>query len=482
MDGLTPFIRNVTTPVLAANLLLDRVPELQNEKNLKKSIVINVNGVSVGIIGYVTPDTKFLAPKNDVEYEDEVVAIQREVDILQSHGVDILIALGHSGYITDLKIAQNVKGLDLVIGGHSNTFLLNGNNTEKPERIEGPYPKMVDQASGKMVPVVQAYAYTKYLGRLHLIFDAKGEIIHLDGAPILLEQNVPEDPDIIEIVKKYKKDMDRVSSEEVGSSLVLLDGDCRLRQCNIGNLITDAILDYTKKMKDICANIAIVQGGRIRTSIDRPQKPFIMNRGDWFSVIPFTDTLTVLTMNGTILLEALEHAIDGWRIIDTPGQFLQFSGMEVVYDLAKPVGSRVVSAKAIALLKDDTCEETVLMDIEKDMRYRVIMPTFLAEGGDGYKMFESLPTETAAYSEIEPTITYLGKNSPVNPLIDERLTIINEDRVDSLLVSPTVVSNRREGKVLRKLAHSGAIITRSSLFLIALSFISCSASMILVRL
>lgn len=57
--------------------------------------------------------------------------------------------------------------VDVVIGGHSNTFLYTGEQPDV-EKIDGPYPKVIKQASGKEVPVVQAYAYTKYMGELKL--------------------------------------------------------------------------------------------------------------------------------------------------------------------------------------------------------------------------------------------------------------------------------------------------------------------------
>lgn len=62
--------------------------------------------------------------------------------------------------------------MDLVIGGHDNTFLWNG---EKPDTEEpkGPYPIVVVQPSGKRVPVVQAYAFTKYLGKLSIMVRIK---------------------------------------------------------------------------------------------------------------------------------------------------------------------------------------------------------------------------------------------------------------------------------------------------------------------
>ncbi|KAJ8712223.1 hypothetical protein PYW07_005065 [Mythimna separata] len=430
VDGVVPFIRNLSAPVLAANLILDKVPELKNEPNLYKSIVIVKDHVKIGIIGYLTPKTKDLAPRNDVEYEDEIPAIRREVKKMKEQNVNILIALGHSGFVTDLEIARQVEDLDLVIGGHSNTFLWNADSTsEKPEVPEGPYPTEVKQADGRIVRVVQAYAYTKYMGKLDLVFDAAGEITKCEGTPILLDQEIPRDPELLATVNKYRKDMDRINNEAVGTSLVYLnETGCRLRECNLGNLIADAMLNYTREKyheqyPDV--NIAIVQGGRIRTSIYHEGTPFTLTRGDWINVLPFSDTLAIVTMNGTILKQSLEHSVSTWRTVDSTGQFQQVSGMEIIYDLARPVGSRVVEAKAVC----SNCGFYKLQDIKEDYEYKMMMPTFLADGGDGYHMFIELPRKTLSYNELDSVLNYLMKYSPVDTQVDGRIKVLNEDSV-----------------------------------------------------
>ncbi|XP_049876221.1 uncharacterized protein LOC126373907 [Pectinophora gossypiella] len=461
--GVVPFIRNVSAPVLAANLILDSVPEMQEETNLRKSVILHKKGVKIGVIGYLTPDTKFLAPRNKVEYEDEIIALRREVAKLKDQNVKILIALGHSGFIKDLQIAKEVDDLDLVIGGHSNTFLWNSNTTkEKPEYPQGSYPTWVTQASGRKVPVVQAYAYTKYIGKLHLIFDSNGEIIECDGTPILLNQDIPKDPELFRLIEKYRANIDSINNEVVGSSMVFLNGEvCRLRECNIGNVITDAILYYTKKYYDDQhpeTYISVVQGGRIRASISNPKEPpFGLTHGDWITVLPFSDTLSIVYMNGTTLLQTLEHSVDSWRKIDTPGQFLQVSGISVTYDLAKPPGSRVVAAQA-------TCSNcTDLEDIRPGYQYNLIMSTFLADTGDGYSMFEGLRKETLPYSEVSCVIEYLKKYSPINPGVYGRVIVLNEDKVNNIPVL-TNSNSIRESRLL----GSGAAKIYSSISFIAL--------------
>lgn len=59
-------------------------------------------------------------------FQDEVVALRQQVEELQAMGVDKIVALGHSGFIVDQEVARRVGGIDVVIGGHSNTFLYNG--------------------------------------------------------------------------------------------------------------------------------------------------------------------------------------------------------------------------------------------------------------------------------------------------------------------------------------------------------------------
>ena len=75
--------------------------------------------------------------------------------------------------------------------GHSNTFLYTGDPPTPQEKV-GDYPYVVTQSGGKQVPVVQAFAYTKYLGHLNLTFDDNGNLTNFNGNPILLSQNFPE--------------------------------------------------------------------------------------------------------------------------------------------------------------------------------------------------------------------------------------------------------------------------------------------------
>ena len=109
------------------------------------------------------------------------------------------------------------------------------------------YPEIVTQPSGRKVAVVQAYAYTKYLGVLNLKFDANGELAEAKGNPIVLDYKIKENQEVLDEIKKWRVGIDNITKQEIGKTKVLLDGWCRFYECNMGNLITDAFIDYVRR-------------------------------------------------------------------------------------------------------------------------------------------------------------------------------------------------------------------------------------------
>lgn len=91
--------------------------------------------------------------------------------------MNIIIALGHSGYWKDQEIARDCPLVDVVVGAHTHSFLYTGTPAE-PDPVLGPYPTVVVQKSGKKVPVVQAYAWSKYMGKLQLSVCIKQQFIY----------------------------------------------------------------------------------------------------------------------------------------------------------------------------------------------------------------------------------------------------------------------------------------------------------------
>ena len=113
------------------------------------------DGTLVGIIGYIVKDRSVFSVESiaNITLTDEIEAVAAEAKRLKSLGINIIIAAGHAGYEVDKRMAEQVEDLDLVVGGHSHTYLFtdkDGNGPPSIEKPKGDYPTYVKQPnSGK---------------------------------------------------------------------------------------------------------------------------------------------------------------------------------------------------------------------------------------------------------------------------------------------------------------------------------------------
>ncbi|XP_030557815.1 protein 5NUC-like [Drosophila novamexicana] len=424
VEGLVTFLNDVSFPVVACNLNLAREPELAASKQLVNSTILDANGTKVAVIGYVTPETRLLSVKDSMEFNEEIDSINTEAAKLKAQGFKIIIALGHSGYQKDQDIARSCPEVDLVIGGHTNTFLFNG---EKPsvESIDGPYPTVVTQKSGKRVPVVQAYAYTKYLGKLHVKFDKDGNLIEFDGLPILLDSGVAQDKELLNLLEVYRENVTALEKSIVGHSKVYLEGRktvCRLVECNMGNLITDAMV-FSRVMEDqggdywTDASIAIHQGGGIRSSIEW-KSDGIITQSDLLAVLSFDNDLYVTRISGKTLRNALENSAAA-RYKHSDGAFLQVSGIHVVYNPDMPEGNRVASVQ----VRCASCTVPTYSSLNETSYYNVIVPQFILNGGLGFILVEETNPVTIRMQKtiVQAVRQYFEYHKFVTPEVEGRI-------------------------------------------------------------
>ena len=99
-------------------------------------MIKDFDGIKVGIIGYISPRTAIISqPGPNITFHDEIYSVNEEAKKLKDQGVNIIIALGHSGYNFDKILASQAPDIDLVVGGHSHSFLYTGQNP--PDEPEG---------------------------------------------------------------------------------------------------------------------------------------------------------------------------------------------------------------------------------------------------------------------------------------------------------------------------------------------------------
>ncbi|XP_066268529.1 snake venom 5'-nucleotidase-like [Branchiostoma lanceolatum] len=434
--GLVLFLRNVSFPVLACNIDTSGEPVFRNYRSPRKigpqsmtpdlrgltlpSVVLDIGGEKVGIVGYILANTPAISPTGNVVFMDEVESVQAEVTKLLGQGVNKIIALGHAGYSKDQDVARRVSGVDVVVGGHTNTFLYTG----APPLSEvplGPYPLLVDSEvdAGRQVPVVQAYAYGKYLGHLRLTFDSDGDLLRWSGNPILLDKTVPKDPDVLEVVTDLKEKLNH-TKEVIGRTNVFLQGiyeTCTVMECNMGNLITDAMVHQNIKYPDGTYWNDVSMAAYNSDSIRASMRMGLIDIESVLFTLPFGNTFDIVELRGEHLYEVFEHSGSMW----SSGEFLQVSGILVQYDLTRPRGRRVVSLES----RCTDCDVPEFTPVQRDAVYKVILPSHLANGGRGYGMISDnkLSHHIPAELDSEVLIGYIRAASPITTGVERRINL-----------------------------------------------------------
>lgn len=394
-EGLAPFLNKITVPVLAANI--ETADSSPIHGKYRPYLIKTIGSEKIGIVGLTTPDTVEIArPGKDIRFLDAKEVLQRSITELKTQGATKIIALTHLGYDVDQKLAAEIDGVDMIVGGHSHT-LLGGTGL----RASGPYPSLVKNPSGKNIPVVTAYAYSQYLGRLVLDFDDDGNLKSATGGPIRLDSSIKPDTQLAARVSEMAKPIEKLKNTKVAEASKLIDGSgvsCRTQQCPMGDLVTTAMLE---RVRDQGISAALINGGALRASI----KAGDITMGDVVVVLPFQNTVATFQMQGSDLRAALENGVS--QIEQGSGRYPQVSGMRFTVDISKPAGQRITSV-------DMQDGEQNWQPLDNGKRYGIAATDYLRGGGDGYDMIASKAQNAYDYGPALDQVVaeYLQEHSP----------------------------------------------------------------------
>lgn len=404
-EGLAILADGAEFPVLSGNIDVSQSNVLAGK--IENVVILDVGGEKIGLVSALAMDTPETAsPGPSVIFQDDIDSLKADVQQLSDQGIDKIIALTHVGYLRDQEYAKQVSGLDVIIGGHSHTLL------GQMDGAEGPYPTMVPGPEGDDVPVAQAYAYSKYLGHLTVTFDDAGSLIKVEGQPILLDASVPEDETIAKRVREMAAPIEELRKKVVAETAAPIDGDranCRARECEMGVLVAEAMLD---RVKDQGIVVAITNGGGLRASIDAG--PVTM--GEIYTVLPFQNTLATFELSGADIVAALENGASQYE--EAAGRFAQVAGLKYTVDPAAEVGHRISD---VMVLTDDAWAP-----LDPAATYGVVSNNYLRGGGDGYDVFESKAQNAYDFGPdlAEVVAAYLpAQDGAYTPKLDGRITV-----------------------------------------------------------
>ncbi|XP_023162274.2 apyrase isoform X1 [Drosophila hydei] len=423
--GVVPFLKTVQTSMLVANM--DCAHEPTMEGLYEKSKILERGGRKIGLIGVILETTYDLANTGNLIFRNESHTIREEARFLTEQGANIIIVISHCGYDVDKLIAEQAGDvIDVIVGAHSHTFLYTG-VPPGPDSSRGDYPTEVTHSNGHRVLIVQAGAYAKYVGNLTVYFDANGDVIDFEGAPIYMSADVPEDEIVLKALQPWKEVIDKEGKVVVGRTLVdLTKSDCGTRECNLGNFVCDSMLHTFVGLTPFDqpgwtnVSIALAATGGLRVPLLRGNLTY----AHMVSMSPFENTLIASNLPGQNLIDALEYAaskIDLENGVTSSYVMLQVSGLKVTFDYTKPVNKRVISV----LARCADCDVPTYEPLDPAKTYRVITSSFLQGGGDGYSMLSTGTDVQTSITDIDALISYTSNVDPIYTGLEGRITVLN---------------------------------------------------------
>lgn len=402
-EELAKFIEALKFPLISGNTLAGLDSPLAD--TFKGYVVKELGGEKVAVVSVLATDTdETSSPGDRILFGDEIAYLKEAVKEIEGQGVNKIVLLSHVGYGRDKEIAAAVDGIDVIVGGHSHTYL-----SSTDDKASGPYPTLVKAPNGVEVPIVTAYAYSKYLGELKVTFDDNGVVKASSGAPVLLDNTITPDAGFAARVAELGKPLEELRQKEIGSTAGVIDGsrdNCRARECTMGNLVADALLD---RVKDQGISIAIQNGGGLRASIDQGT----VTMGEVLTVLPFQNSIATFQLKGEDVVAALENGLS--QIEEAAGRFPQVAGLKYTFDRSKPAGSRVVSV--------EVKEGDGFKPLDREKLYGVVSNNYMRAGGDGYKVFATKGVNAYDFGpSLEDAVAaYIEANSPYQPKLEGRI-------------------------------------------------------------
>ena len=345
----------VSFPILGANVLSAET----GESLLDPAVVIERGGLRIAIIGLVTSDSATTSTNGAdpaLRFGDPTSMARHLVERLRPQA-DLVVVLSHLGLEEDRRLAHDVDGIDVIIGGHSHDVL------EHPI-VEG------------STVIAQAGDYGRFVGRVDLaVGDDSVEL--QSGRLLRITPDLPSDPAVTAVLERY-------ACDEASEVIVELTEDVTREplagpgtSSTLSNLVSDALRSVAG------ADVSLVNRGGLRADLSAGP----VTAADVHAVLPFDNRVVVVEATGEDLV-AIARSVhsrgpDGRGVLFT-------SGMRFIFGPSDRVQVMVGGQPA-----------------DPTRRYTLALSAFIAEGGDGHEPITRLTrvrelseTSAAAFSSF----------------------------------------------------------------------------------
>jgi len=333
--------------------------------------IIERDGRKIGLIGLVERewlDTLATINPEEVDFTDYVDAASMLATELKRKGCDYVIALTHMRTPNDIRLAESVPEVDLILGGHDHVY--------EKRKVNGTY-------------ILKSGTDFRQFSMVTL--DFREETVGVEVEAINVTKDFEPDPELEALLEKYTDVVEGKMGEVLGHFRCDLDGrfsSVRTAETNLGNLVTDIMVAALN------ADCALLNSGTLRSDQKHMAGEFILR--DLLTILPMMDELILLEVTGKMIHDALENGVSMWPKLE--GRFPQVSGITFAFDPSKPPGSRV------------NPEYVKVGDEYLDMehRYKLVTKAYLGKGKDGYDSLSG--ADVLVDEEIAPNLTSAVQN------------------------------------------------------------------------
>ena len=416
--------------------------------SIAPSVVTELNGEKVGIIGVTTPELAsisfpdagiIISPADPLDLSALANIVQAEVDNLSSAGVNKIILVSHlQEFSNEEQLSALLSDVDIIIAGGSDRLLADSDDRLRAgDTAEDDYPLFRSDINGEDILIISSDSQYRYLGRLAVEFDEQGKIITEslnsaeNGAFATDDQGVLDITGAANVGDVINSEVDVLAeaiavlleeklSNTFGITEVFINGireDVRTQETNMGNLTADANL-FVARQFDSEVAASFKNGGGIRAPIGSVDSetgerlpplaiPGIRNEGevsqlDIENTLRFNNGLTIITIRADSLLAALENGVS--RVENISGRFPQIAGIEFSFDPTLPPFERVQTAAIVdenSIVQDLFVENGQVIG-DPSRTFKMVTLNFLVNiGGDDYTMFTDANTAAPSIALID---------------------------------------------------------------------------------
>lgn len=352
--------------------------ELFSENLISRKLVLERDGIKIGLFSIIGKDADSFAPKaSPVTFAKQSAAANKMVKELRDAKCEIIICISHSGVVKekngewggeDVDLARKVKGLSIIVGGHSHTML------DKPLIING-------------IPIVQAGEFGKFVGRLSLLY-SKGRLSVEEYKLIPVDDKILADEGINQLIMEQKEKISTDILRPLGLSYqgavaeagFIIEGNDvgNYVESNLGPVVADAIHHYVNEKSGKGTDVSLIAAGMLFDKI----LPGVQTAPDIFRILPLGSgndnipgyPLARLYITGKELKSVLEILLKAYK--SSPENYCYYSGIRVEYNPDKGLLRKI---KKIDIIHPDGTVSIVDFAKKNKTLYSITADSYMLE-------------------------------------------------------------------------------------------------------